>query len=361
MSRLSFDTLLAMVNDNLEISKRGKINAINSSGSYVEPRIKLAVTLRWLAGGSHLDICFGYGLSTSAFYNYEHGILWKTLEAINAAFQIQFPVSNNEDLMKIQSGFERHSFGRIKGCVMAVDGWVIKTRQPYKSEVENINCFRNRKDCFGVVVIGGVDSECRFNLLSVKSPGSTNDCIAWEFTSHYSQIHCGNMLPDNMFYIGDQGFVNTNSFLTPIGGNRLSPAEDGYNYHLSRMRQNVERAFGLMVRKWGIFWRPLSFAYDRWHLAITCCAKLHNFCIDQRLSQNEEEISNEMPFANDVQTNDDIGVLTDEFGLWRPVVIPGDDNETEVVGRTIFCDDRRKAIVHSFEMNGWVRPVYNHL
>lgn len=206
MSRSSFNRLLLMMYDKLDISEIGKVNARNASGSYVEPSIKLAVTLRWLAGGSYLDICFGYGLSTSAFYNYQNGIVWKTLDIVNEVFQIQFPVGDIEALNKIQAGFEKDSFGRIKGCVMAVDGWVVKTRQPFKSEVDNINCFRNRKHCFGLVVIGGVDSECRFNLLSVKSPGSTNDCIAWEFTSHYTDIHCRNLLPYNMFYIGDEGY-----------------------------------------------------------------------------------------------------------------------------------------------------------
>lgn len=357
MSRLSFNHLLAKLYHKLDISERGKVNARNGSGSYVEPSIKLAVTLRWLAGGSHLDICFGYGISTSTFYNSQNGILWKTLEYISESMHITFPVSNTEALNKIEQGFAAHSFGRLRGCVMAVDGWVVKTRQPYKSEVENINCFRNRKECFGLVVIGGVDSECRFNLLSVKSPGSTNDCIAWEFTNHYTDIHCRKLLPPNMFYIGDEGFVNTDSFLTPISGNRLNPAEDGFNYHLSRMRQNVERSFGIMVRKWGIFWRPLSCAYDRWHLVITCCAKLHNYCIDRRIEERETEVFNEMPFASDVQVNDDISILTDDAGIWRPT--DAGEDVPNGTARSLFSDTRRRAFVGMFHENGWVRPTYN--
>jgi hypothetical protein len=42
--------------------------AINSSGSAISPTARLAVTLRFLAGGSYLDLCFAWAISKSAFY-----------------------------------------------------------------------------------------------------------------------------------------------------------------------------------------------------------------------------------------------------------------------------------------------------
>ena len=49
------------------------------------------------------------------------------------------------------------------------------------------------------------------------------------------------------------------------------------------MRQYIERAFGLLTQRWGVFWRPLRIQFKYWSLVCTIAAKLHNFCIDERL------------------------------------------------------------------------------
>lgn len=65
-----------------------------------------------------------------------------------------------------------------------------------------------------------------------------------------------------------------------------------------------------------------------------------------------------MPFVNDVHRNDDVSVITDDFGIWRPLDL--DDEEVPSgVSRTVFNDDRRQSIVRTFDSNGWVRPTYN--
>jgi hypothetical protein len=48
----------------------------------IMPEIRLAITLRWLAGGSYLDICFAFGISRGTFYK-DNGVLWGTIGAID--------------------------------------------------------------------------------------------------------------------------------------------------------------------------------------------------------------------------------------------------------------------------------------
>jgi hypothetical protein len=43
----------------------------------------------------------------------------------------------------------------MKHCALAIDGWVCRTRQPSSSEVRFPSAYRNRKDCFGIVVMVG--------------------------------------------------------------------------------------------------------------------------------------------------------------------------------------------------------------
>ena len=47
------------------------------------------------------------------------------------------------------------------------------------------------------------------------------------------------------------------------------------------MRQNIERAFGVLVTKWGILWRALKVEFIMIPTLLIALAKLHNFCIDE--------------------------------------------------------------------------------
>ena len=57
----------------------GHLMGTCSSSSIIDPLIMLAITLRMLAGGSYLDIAFGYNVHTDSVYKVFH----KTLKAID--------------------------------------------------------------------------------------------------------------------------------------------------------------------------------------------------------------------------------------------------------------------------------------
>jgi hypothetical protein len=48
--------------------------------------------------------------------------------------------------------------------------------------------------------------------------------------------------------------------------------------------------FGLMTKKWGILSRPLSIKMKHVKHMMICIARLHNFCIDERLRATEQEL-----------------------------------------------------------------------
>mmetsp|Transcript_20236 Transcript_20236/g.29052 ORF Transcript_20236/g.29052 Transcript_20236/m.29052 type:complete len:117 (-) Transcript_20236:50-400(-) len=83
-----------------------------------------------------------------------------------------------------------------------------------------------------------------------------------------------------LLYFGDEAFVNTQQFLVPWSGRGLDPWKVSFNYHLSSMRQCIERSFSHLTQRWGIFWRPLQCGVDKWTLVCTVTAKLHNYIID---------------------------------------------------------------------------------
>jgi hypothetical protein len=127
MSRGAFEDLLQLLctvcnvhsdADGLGDTKQAR----NSSGTPVSLRTRLAVSLRWLAGGNYWDICGLYGVCPGSFYS-ERGPLWPTLYALDEALQneIIFDVSE-QACRKAADGFAVFSRGRLNHCVCAVDG-----------------------------------------------------------------------------------------------------------------------------------------------------------------------------------------------------------------------------------------------
>src|SRR3546814_19829559 len=80
-------------------------------------------------------ILFTFGISPGSFFN-EDGVLWPTIEAINRFEHIFFPIDDVAALSTISDGFNWLSRGRIFGCVMAIDGLAVETRQPFPAEVD---------------------------------------------------------------------------------------------------------------------------------------------------------------------------------------------------------------------------------
>ena len=54
-----------------------------------------------------------------------------------------------------------------------------------------------------------------------------------------------------------------------------------FNHVLSSQRITIERAFGQLVRRWGILWCPNSSRLKNVSLMVQCCAKLHNVCVNR--------------------------------------------------------------------------------
>lgn len=226
-----------------------------------------------------MDLCFAWGISMSVFFS-SRGVLWPTIEAIEEHFQLGLDLDNIEQLNHQAAGFRRHSNGVMTNCVAAIDGLIVKTRAPTAAETSAPKHYRSRKGGFGVLVLAGCDVDGRFVFASPNFTGSTHDSIAWNLTALSDAIDSGR-LPPQFFLIGDEAFSNTDQMLSPWPGRGLGRWKDSFNYWLSHSRQCVERGFGMLVMRWGIFWRKLTCDFERWTLVISVCMKLHNYCIDQ--------------------------------------------------------------------------------
>ena len=246
-----------------------------SDDTNVDFVIQLAITLRMLAGGSYLDIAFGYDVGLSSVY----AIFKKVLVAIdNNVDNIQFPVDCEQALRDLEETFCKICKGVFRGSVAAGDGIVLRTQKPRAADVHgNVRSFYCRKGFYGHAVQAFCDGNCKFLHISQCVCASTHDSTAYVVTAISEMIEEGS-LPKWAHIVLDEAYKCTNQELCPWKGRNLPPEKDTFNYYLSLHRQVIERAFGLA--RWGIFWRPLRFSQADINLIVRVCCKLHNLCID---------------------------------------------------------------------------------
>lgn len=354
MDRNTFDILLTkvkphLIESNPDIAKR---SVKNNHGEIVPIETKLLATLRYLAGGSHWDISFMFKIGFGTFFaNSAYGVVWPMLKAIDNAFKIGLDVNNIDQLQKQAEEFAAicpTSQDVFSGVVLAIDGWVMQTRQPYKREISSndnyVNSFRNRKGLWGIVVLAGCDARTKFHLFSAANTGSTNDCTAWDRCKLKEVVVDNNSLPNSFYFIGDEAFSCSNQFLVPWGGVGIGRSKDSFNYHLSVRRQVIERAFGILTKRWGIFWRPIFAAYDKWSLIATAAAKLHNLCIDQ----NSPIVPR---FANDWSNGD-------SNDIWLNDIFHAEDGNVPIVAHGSTTGSRRKSMTDRLRVMGILRPAH---
>ncbi|KAI2489792.1 nuclease [Fragilaria crotonensis] len=201
---------------------------------------------------------------------------------------IKFPATPAEARVAAL-GFQSVSQGGcIWNCVAAVDGYHLQIQTPSKAEAKNVKSFfSGHYQTYGVNVQASCDSNCRFSFIGIAGPGVMGDREA------LTQVLLGRMveqLPGMYCAIGDCACTPT-EHLVPIfrGANALMQRNDNFNYFASQLRIRIEMAFGLMVKKWGILACPLTIKLKNIKRLVIAIAKLHNFCIDERLLVNRAQ------------------------------------------------------------------------
>ena len=283
VNRETFEEILTKIDSKMPVMDvaYAQRNVEGCRGMPLTNRVKLLATLRFLAGGMKWDICMAFKIGFGSFFATNlSGVVWPTCDAIDASYSIGLDPNNHDELKKMAEEFSHislYSAEVFSKVVMAMDGWVMQTRKPYDSEVINVQSYMNRKGFWGMVVLAGCDARTRFTMWNCKNTGSCNDCNAWDVSAFRESL---DLFPKWIQILGDEAFTCTNQVLVPWSGQGIGKAKDSFNYHLSVRRQVIERAFGILMKRWGVFSRPVVVAHKHWAKLATVCAKLHNVCID---------------------------------------------------------------------------------
>ena len=253
----------------------------------VSAEARLAMTLRWLAGGSHLDIKDVFLVSTAEF----SATKLKVINAINDAYPVEFPASH-EKQREIARKFANKSKSRcMQDCVGAVDGCIFTIDNPGKEVADSQRYNVPRKNKYGLLAQAICDADRRFLFFDITFPGSAHDMNHFRSTSIYGKMERRGFLAPGCYIIGDNAYTCLPWLLVMfIGSHPAGSMQDSYNWALSSLRMNIECAFGELIRRWGVLWRKLEVRHDRCASVIACCMRLHNICIDRRLQIESEYI-----------------------------------------------------------------------
>jgi hypothetical protein len=279
-----------------------------TSGGFICGEVRVAITLRLLAGASYLDVAYIFGVHYNHVYAIFHHVLkyWICKDFVHR-YELQDILQSEEKMYHVSKQFAKgRSSGILSGVIGALDGWLVKIQRPSltRDGVVNSGGYFSRKGFFALNVMAIVDKKKRVLWRYIGARGSEHDSSMFKSSKLYSQLVNIALDPNGLlhnnwyeipFYlIGDSAFGNRTFLQAPFDNAKPKTPQDVFNYIHSSCRIYVECAFGEIDSRWGIFWRPLRFKICDHKFIIDGAMRLHNFIIDHGDTEWGERDINEL-------------------------------------------------------------------
>ena len=199
----------------------------------------------------------------------------------------------------------------LDNCIGSLDG----TQIPLHLSPSDQQRYRNRKGGVSHNVLAACDFDLRFTYVYPGWEGSANDQRVLQDAFEKG----GLIVPYGKFFLADAGFVNKGTILTPFRNTRYhlkefnsglkdSPQtpQEIFNGRHSQIRIDIERAFGIVKRRFPILTTPRSFHKWKQIRLVVALAALHNWIRDNR---DERDIN------EDIFDNPEIGGGVEGVGV----------------------------------------------
>jgi len=256
---------------------------LSTSPHALSPTLLVFLALRYYAGGSYLDVCAVSGVSSSAFYE----AVWTFTDAVldTPDLQMSMPVWDQAWRQRTTAGFQRRSDSPLNNVIGALDGIVVRQERPTAAEVACPKDYWSRKGFFALNVQAICDSNYEFLWMSCKAPGSSHDSSALACSDLGQQLRApcsplvALMIREGLCITADEAYRDSEVMAVPwAGGGGGDQWRDAYNFYQSSARIHIEQAFGQLVWRWGILWKPLRMPFAKRPMVIHVAFLLHNLC-----------------------------------------------------------------------------------
>jgi hypothetical protein len=181
--------------------------------------------------------------------------------------------------------------------------------------------------------------------------GSTHDSLAFACSNLGKRLQQGDLL-GGFWIAADAAYECMPGVISPWAKSQLLDEEEGiwrdsFNYFHSSLRMHVEQAFGILVARFGILWRPLKFSLFRVGPILSACMRLHNYCIDSGVQPVRASMSADEQAVSDAA-----------FRRWWAVASAVRDDNGEGQGRrSDLCEsDMRQHLSSVLSEKNIIRP-----
>lgn len=284
LGKIAFLELASKVKDHWT----SKVQSKYARKSYAEEgftsKVRLAMTLRFLAGASYIDILDLWGCPIDAPTKL-YRIVYQIVDIVNTVLQLPgVPYDDEEEAIKVSQSFSRLSQHKFVGAIGAIDGFLLALNEP-KSVVPDSAHYYSRKGFFALNLQVVCDGHRRVLWASCNSPGATHDSRAFEKSDLSEQCKSSDMMRQKGFFlIGDSAYTSASWMVVPFSAAVPDTIEDAFNYYQSRTRISIECCFGELTQRWGILWRPMRLQLHRSVAVVNALFRLHNLCVEDRAS-----------------------------------------------------------------------------
>jgi hypothetical protein len=177
-SKEEFKSLLSLIVSDLRRSRTRPLWIASSA----DPRVMLAVTLRYIAGANVFDIGWPYGLGDSTLYS----LLDKTLECISNRFQNIVLPKREDEANREAAAFQSLRDSPLFGIVGVLDGIAVAIKYPTAADSKDTRKVFCRKRFNSISVQACVSASYRFTYiyqrnkqvpLMIAQPSCQRRCI----------------------------------------------------------------------------------------------------------------------------------------------------------------------------------------
>ena len=161
-----------------------------------------------------------------------------------------------------------------------------------------------------------MNSRLRFQHVAVGYRGSIHDARVLrvrgifdlaeneEILSARTRMVNGGLLKPML--VGDSAYPLKNWLIKPFSNRgRLSPQKRRFNEKLSAMRSVIERAFGLLKKRWRLLLKKIEQSHTSVPRSVTAACVLHNFCVMQGDSFDDDNDRPSLDDQNDADEDDE--------------------------------------------------------
>ncbi|KAJ8935896.1 hypothetical protein NQ318_016229 [Aromia moschata] len=175
---------------------------------------------------------------------------------------------------KSAKGFE--DIWRFPNCIGSIDGKHVTIKCPNKTGSQHF-CYLHK---FSIVLMAIVGPDYRFICVDIGDYGKNSDGGIFENSHMGQRFEAGLMnipedkplpgqsTPCSHVLIGDEAFALKPYLMRPFPyrQSKIDTRKENYNMRLCKARRVVENAFGILVQKWRIFFRPIATKTHRTNL-----------------------------------------------------------------------------------------------